>query len=307
MTVVVGADGVVGSEIASALGAFRVVFRVPRPGEVSIDAADELLRGAGVVVNASGFRVRPGLTESDYRRSHAGAVERLVHRLSKGALLIQISSASVLGKGVKGTEAARGMERPDSFGCPSYALAKLEAEECAREAAASAGLRLAILRPAILYGSKPDGMVGTLLSVAARGVLLRLVPSSHRHHLCSFPLLLDAVRSIARSGEASVAPLVLADPFVLTSDDLAATVASVHPPRVVLPFPAALAGSILRRFPRVSSPRLDLRTWGEILSILAMDTVYDPAETYRLLGLDPARFSRSRTWERLVRGLEAEA
>lgn len=307
MTVVVGADGVVGSEIASALGASRVVFRTPLPPEVSIDAADELLRGASVVVNASGFRVRPGLTESDYRRSHAGAVGRLVPRLSKGTLLIQISSASVLGKGSRGARDAREAERPESFGCPSYALAKLEAEERAREAAASAGLRLAILRPAILYGSKPDGMVGTLLSLAARGVLLRLVPSSHRHHLCSFPLLLEAVRSIVRTGATGVDPLALADPFVLTSDDLAATLASIHPPRVAIPFPAALAGSVLRRFPRARSPRLDLRTWGEILSILAIDTVYDTSGTYRLLGIDPARFSRSRTWERLVRGLEAEA
>jgi nucleoside-diphosphate-sugar epimerase len=303
---VVGADGVVGSVLAAALDAHRLVFRSPGPGEIAIGDADGPLRSAPVVINASGFRVRPGLSADDYRRSHAEAVGRLVPRLSKGALLVQVSSASVLGKDPARPLGNGGAGRPGSFGCPAYAIAKYEAEEAAREAAATVGVGLAILRPAILYGSSPDGMIGTLLALAAKGVLLRLVPSAHRHHLCSFPLLVEAVRALARRREGVEAPLVLADPFFLTNADLAGAVRSTHVARITIPFPAALAGSLVRLFPRSASPRLDLRTWGEILGILALDTVYDPAETYRLLAIDPARFTRARTWERLVRGLEAE-
>jgi nucleoside-diphosphate-sugar epimerase len=304
---VVGADGVVGKVLAVALDAHRIVFRSPGPGEIAIGDADEPLRSASVVINASGFRVRPGLSANDYRRSHAEAVAPLVPRLSKGALLVQISSASVLGKSTTRPLGNGDAGRPESFGCPAYALAKREAEETAREAAAVAGVRLVILRPAILYGPSPDGMLGTLLAIAGKGIHLRLVPAAHRHHLCSFPLLVEAVKALAGRGEAVESPLVLADPFFLTNADLAEAVASVRPARLTIPFPAALAGGVLRRFPRSASPPLDLRTWGEILAILALDTVYDPAETYRLLAIDPARFTRARTWKRLVRGLEADA
>ena len=307
MIAVVGADGVVGNVLAAALDARRIVFRAPGPGEIATGDADETLRSASVVINASGFRVRPGLSADDYRRSHAEAVARLVPRLSKGALLVQVSSASVLGRDPARPLGNSGAGRPESFGSPAYALAKREAEETAREATAAAGVRLAILRPAILYGSSPDGMLGTLLVLARKGILLRLAPAAHRHHLCSFPLLVEAVKALSRRGEGVEKPLVLADPFFLTNADLAEAVQSVHGARVTLPFPAALAGSILRLFPRSTSPRLDLRTWGEILGILALDTVYDPAETYRLLAIEPARFARARTWERLVRGHEAEA
>jgi nucleoside-diphosphate-sugar epimerase len=302
---VVGADGTVGSVLAGALGAGRVVYRDPRPGETSIGEADELLRSAAVVINASGFRVRPGLGAADYRRTHADAVARLVPRLSPGALLVQISSASVLGRDPTRPLGNDPAGRPGTFGCPAYALAKKEAEDVARGAAASRGLQIALVRPAVLYGPEPDGMIGTLLTLGKKGLLLRLVPSGHRHHLCSFPLLVEAIGRIARTGEGIEPPLIVADPFVVTSAEIAAAIRVLHRPGIAIPFPAGLGGGLLRLLPRAASPRLDLRTWGEILGILALDTVYDPSETYRLLGIDPSRFSRERTWERLVRGQEA--
>ncbi|HQR66752.1 MAG TPA: NAD-dependent epimerase/dehydratase family protein [Thermoanaerobaculia bacterium] len=305
MIAVVGADGTVGSALAAALGAGRVVYRDPRPGETSIGAADELLRSATVVVNAAGFRVRPGLASADYRESHAGAVARLIPRLAPGTMLVQISSASVLGKDPARALGADPAGRPETFGCPAYALAKREAEEVARAAAAAHGLKIVVVRPAVLYGPEPDGMIGTLLTLGRKGLLLRLVPAGHRHHLCSFPLLVEAIERIARAGEPIEPPLVVADPFVVTSAEIAAAIREVHRPRVAIPFPAGLGGAVLRLFPRPTSPQLDLRTWGEILGILALDTVYEPHETFRRLGIDPSRFSRERTWERLIRGMEA--
>lgn len=308
MTVVVGADGFVGGELASALGASRVVFGPARDSrETPFDAARPLLSGADVVVNASGFRVRPGLTAADYRRTHADTVESLVPTLSPGTLLIHVSSASVLGRSPGALPPNDEEGSPGTFGCPDYALAKRAAERAARAAAAARGVRVAILRPAILYGRVPDGMIGTLAAMARRGVLLRLVPARHRHHLCSLPLLIECVRAVAARGAAIEEPLAVADPFFVTSAEIAAVVREIHRPALSLPFPAGVAGAFLRRFPRSSSPRLDLRTWGEILCILALDTVYDTAGTYRLLGIDVSRFSRPRTWDRLARGLEAES
>lgn len=305
--VVVGADGYVGGALASSLGAARVVFRPARdPGETPFDEAGAVLSGADVVVNASGYRVRPGLGAADYRRTHAGAVERLVPALAPGSLLIHVSSASVLGRSPAAPPHDGEDGSPGTFGCPDYAIAKRDAERIARTAARARGVRLAIVRPAVLYGPAPDGMIGTLTALAARGVLLRLAPGRHRHHLCSLPLLVETVRVLARQGESVETPLTVADPFVVTSAEIAAINLELHRPRFSLPFPAGAAGAFLRRLPRSSSPRLDLRTWGEILCILALDTVYDPSETYRLLGIDASRFSRARTWERLARGLEAE-
>jgi nucleoside-diphosphate-sugar epimerase len=308
VTVVVGADGFVGGALASALGAARVVFGPARePADTPFDEAGALLSKAGVIVNASGFRVRPGLGAADYRRTHAETVARLVPALTPGSLLIHTSSASVLGRSPSALPPNDEAGSPETFGCPDYAIAKRDAERAARAAASERGVRLVILRPAILYGRVPDGMIGTLAALAARGVLLRLVPARHRHHLCALPLLVETVRAVVRKGRAIETPLAVADPFFVTSCEIAGLVREMHGPAVSLPFPAGVAGAVMRRFPRSSSPRLDLRTWGEILCILALDTVYDTAETYRLLGIDVSRFSRPHTWERLARGQEAEA
>jgi nucleoside-diphosphate-sugar epimerase len=307
-TAVVGADGFVGGALAAALDADRVVFRPARDAsETEIGNAGALLGAAGVVVNASGMRVRPGLGEADYRRTHEEAVRSLVPRLAPGALLVHVSSASVLGRDPLAPPPNDEAGRPETFGCPAYAVAKRDAERAAREAAGARGIRLVVLRPAVLYGRERDGMFGTLASLAERGLLLRLLPASHRHHMCALPLFVEAVRAVASAGEALEAPVTLADPFVVTSAELTTLVSTIFRPAWTLPFPAGPAGALLRRLPRSGSPRLDLATWGEILSILALDTVYDAGDSFRLLGLDPSRFARERTWERLARGLAADA
>jgi nucleoside-diphosphate-sugar epimerase len=303
---VVGAEGTVGGTLAAALGATRVVYREPRAGEVALYAADSVLRDASVVVNAGGFRVRPGLGDADYRRSHGEEVARLVPRLSRGALFLQISSASVLGKDPSRPLGGNGAEgRPETFGCPAYARSKRDAEDVARREAVPRGVKVTVLRPAVLYGPVPDGMIGTLLALAGKGLLLRLVPGRHRHHLCSFPLLVEVVSRLVRKEEGRNAPLVVADPFVLTSEEITEAIRAVRRPRISVPFPAGAAGAALRLLPRARASRLDLRTWGEILGILALDTVYDPSGTFRDLSIDPSVFSRERTWDLLVRGLEA--
>jgi nucleoside-diphosphate-sugar epimerase len=304
--VVVGADGFVGGALAAALGGARIVFRRARDaGETPVENADTLLAGADVVVNASGLRVRPGLSAADYRRTHADAVVRLVPKLAPGSLLVHISSASVLGRSPATPPPNDEAGRPESFGCPAYAAAKRDAERVAREEARVRGIRLVVLRPAILYGREPDGMFGTLVSLASRGVLLRVVPAAHRHHMCALPLFIAAVGAAAARDKGLDGPLTVADPFAVTNAEISALLTERFGAAWRVPFPAGAAGSVLRRLPRSSSPRFDLATWGEILSILALDTVYDADDAFRVLGLDPDLFSRERTWEKLARGREA--
>src|SRR5262245_42582776 len=95
---VVGADGFVGGGLAEALQAKGGVYGPPGNGDTPISQAAELLKNADVVVNAGGFRVRRGLTYTDYQHCHQGATSALVPRIRKGALLVHISSAHVLGK-----------------------------------------------------------------------------------------------------------------------------------------------------------------------------------------------------------------
>src|SRR5260370_24554041 len=94
---VVGADGFVGSHIAAALDASKVVYRSPQDGEVHITQAEGLVRTADIIFNAAGFRIRPGLTLADYRRAHQGAPAPLGPSVRPAALLLDIASAPGLG------------------------------------------------------------------------------------------------------------------------------------------------------------------------------------------------------------------
>ncbi len=49
------------------------------------------------------------------------------------------------------------------------------------------------------------------------------------------------------------------------------------------------------------NPKIDLVTWGEILGVMNLDTVYDPTKTFELLGIDPSLYSRDNTLDRLIK------
>ena len=67
-----------------------------------------------------------------------------------------------------------------------------------------------------------------------------------------------------------------------------------------LPVPAPWLSTLLRHACHATNPRLDLATWGEIFGVLHLDTVYDPCETFRLLAIDPAQYSREKTLQPLI-------
>ena len=299
---VVGADGFVGGHLAEALQAKRVVYGPCRNGEIPISQAEGLLREADVIINAGGFRVRPGLAYADYQHSHQGATSALVPWIRKGALLLHISSASVLGKSKDQKLGNQATPNPGTFPCPAYARAKLEADQFLQRAAPEGGFRVIFLRPAVIYSPQGAGMIDTLLGLAKRGIILRLYPRSARHHLCDMELLLDVIRRlIQQEDRAQPACLVVADPYTVSNRELE-TMIRQHLTKkcLTLPIPVAWMSRLFRLSFRSRSSKLDLRTWGEILGVLNLDTVYDPFETFRLLGIEPSDYSLEKTVDPLI-------
>jgi nucleoside-diphosphate-sugar epimerase len=297
---VVGADGFVGGGLAAALRAERIVYGPARDGDTHVSLAEGLLGRADVVVNCGGFRIRPGCTYADYQRSHQGSTSAFVPWIRKGALLLHISSASVLGRG-HGL-GNRTPPNPDSFPSPAYARAKLEEDRYLEKASAERGFRVLFLRPAVVYSAQGAGMVGTLLKLARRGITLHLYPREARHHLVHMDLLADVARRVVeRRDLPNLSCLVVADPYTVTNRDLEAM---IHPAlrkgSLPVPLPVHWMSALLRHTFHSRNPKLDLKTKGEVFGVLAMDTVYDPSETFRLLGIDPARYSSEKTLQPVI-------
>jgi len=304
LVAVIGADGFVGGQLAEALQAERIVYGPARTSqEININEAEELVRRADVIINAGGFRVRPGLSYPDYQRSHEAATSALVPWVRKRALFVHLSSAAVLGKSKDQKLGNRTPPNPRSFPSPAYALAKLEADQFLQRAAADRGFRLVILRPAVLYSRQGDSMLDTLVRLAKRGLLLDPYPRMSRHHLCSIDLFVEVVRRVVRKGDLPQASiLVIADPFTITNRDLETMIRKHLRQRVVaLPLALPLMSAVLRHSFHSGNPRLDLVTWGEILGVLSLDTVYDPHETFSLLGVEPTRYSLEASLEPIIR------
>ena len=300
---VVGADGFVGSHLATALDARRIVYRAAAGSEVHITQANTLLEKADVIVNAAGFRIRPGFTAEDYRRSHQGATAKLVPFVRRGALFLHMSSASVLGKSKDKKLGNRTQPDLTHFPAPDYARAKLEADEYLKTAAVEHDFRLVFLRPSNLYAPGAEGMLLSLMRLANRGIILRLYPRNSRQHFCDINLLADVARRVIENGTLPQASaLVVADPYTVTNRELEELIRR-HLRRsvVTVPLPVSLMSSIFRHSIRSTNPKLDWVTQGEILGFMNLDSVYDPSETFSVLGIDSSRYSREHTLEPVIR------
>jgi nucleoside-diphosphate-sugar epimerase len=304
VTVVVGADGFVGGGLAQALGAKRVVYGPCQNGDVHVSKAERLLNQADVVINAGGFRVRRGLTYADYQSCHEGATRAIVPGIRRGALLVHVSSAHVLGKSPRQAVDQETVPRPTTYPSAAYALAKLEADRYVERAAAERGFRAIFLRPTILYGRRDDmSLPDNLCKLAKRGTTLRLYPREARHHLCHLDLLVDVTRRvIEREDLPNPLSLLVADPYTVTSRQLEQLI-SRHVSRrtVTVPIPAPIMSAMLRRAFHSRNPKYDLRTWGDIFGVFHLDTVYDASKTFHLLGIDPARYAQEKTLEPFIR------
>ncbi len=300
---VVGADGFVGSHLAAALGATKVVYRPAQAGEVHISEAEGLLRKTDVIVNAAGFRIRPGFNFANYQQSHKGATAALVPSIRPGALFLHISSASVLGKSKDKKLGNHTQPDPTSFPAPDYARAKLEADKFLVKAASEKGFRLVFMRPSNLYAPGGEGMIRSMLRLANRGVILRLYPRDGRQHFCDVNLFAEAVRRVIYNGGLPQSTtLVVADPYTVTNRELEQMIRRYLRRRtVIVPLPLSVMSTVLRHSIRTRNPKFDWVTRGEILGFMNLDSVYDPFETFNILGMDTSSYSRERSLEPLIK------
>jgi nucleoside-diphosphate-sugar epimerase len=301
---VVGADGFVGGGFADGLNAKRIVYAASRNDEIHISQAESLLRKADVIINAGGFRVRRGLTYSDYRRCHAEANAVFIPWVRKDTLFIHMSSAHVLGKSKRERLGNDTEPNPSTYPSADYAVAKLEADREIEKAALERGFRAVFLRPTILYARPGDtSLPDNLCKWAMRGNVLRLYPRDARHHLCHLDILVEVVRrTIAQNDLPNLSRLVVADPYTITSRELEdMIVKNLARPARPIPIPSPLLSAPLRLLFHSRNPKYDLRTWGDIFGVFHLDTEYDPFETFRLLHIDPSQYSRNRTLEPFVR------
>lgn len=302
LIVVVGTDGFVGGRLAEALHAQRVVYGRCQNGDIHVTRAQALLSQADVIINAGGFRLRPGLTYADYQRSHQGATSAIIPWVRKRALFIHMSSAAVLGRSSEHKLGNHMPPDPKSFPSPAYALAKFEADQFLEKAAVERGFRLVFLRPGVLYAPRTDGMVNSLVKLAKRGIVLRLYPRSARHHLCDMNLFVEVVRRIIKTGGLpSLSAFVIADPVPVTNRELEEMIRrNLSQKSTTLPVPLLLLGTLLRHSFHSTNPGFDLLTWGEILGVMGLDTVYEPSDTFQRLGIDPSQYSPDKTLEPLI-------
>jgi nucleoside-diphosphate-sugar epimerase len=282
-TLILGKGGTIGAVLARRLEAPAIEVRVPDPrDEAPIPEAVD----ADVVVNAGGPRVRPGLGPADYLREHVGLATKLARSMRPGSHLVHLSSTAVYGAW-GAPLALEAPPRPERFPSAAYARAKLAAEKAAREGRAR-GVRVTVLRPSMVYGPGIDSALASILRLASRGVSLRLLPGTLRQHLTHVELLGDAVARAIEVPPSSDEPrmFVVADPFVLTNEEL------VAPRGVPVPVPLRV-GRALHAFARaLHRERLALDT----LAVLALDNVFDERPLFEALQLDRARYARSRTF-----------
>ena len=301
---VVGADGVVGSTLAAAVGGYRVLHGSPRgaPREVMIRDAQEPIRSSGVVFNSQGLRQMGGLSAAQFRQSHVDSTRSLVEAMSPGATLVHISSASVLG-----LPSGRGPHRPApaAFPMPDYATVKLEAEQLAIAEGVRRGLAVVVLRLTVVNTDPLDGMLKTLVTQARRGVLLDLRPHASVHHFCSGALLGEVAKQVAsRNWPVGAAQIfTVGDPFVVSNAELAHDVSRRWRTWLRVPLWAGSTAWALRRGSSVLRTRRGAAA-ARVLGVIGMNVAYDVDATYEALGLDRAAFSKTATFDRV---LDAEA
>lgn len=291
-TLVVGSDGTLGCILVDRLGVRGVRMRC---ADWRAEAPAEIAQ-ADVVVNVAGPRVRPGLGWADYMREHVGVTSAIARTMRAGTRLVHVSSTAVYG--ARGERLGlQSPEAPTLFPSSAYACAKLAAENAARAIARARGVAVRVLRPSMVYGPGVESALETVRKLARRGLRLRLAPGDVRQHLLHVDLL---VRAVDRAAVAALAPdeapLLVADPFVLTNADVVCSGGSSSGARLPLAIDVRAMSSVHRALSRTG---LELAPAAlEALAVLGLDNTFDVAPTWRALGVDPAQFARERTFDR---------
>jgi nucleoside-diphosphate-sugar epimerase len=292
-TVVVGADGTLGSLLAGRLDARGVRLRCKDM------AADEPLQldRASTVINAAGPRARPGLDWSDYFREHLGTSRAIVRAMEPGTHLIHLSSTAVFG--------ARAMRlncdspvSPLLFPMAAYAAAKYAAELAVRTLCEEKGIKLTVFRLSMVYGRGVESALDSLCIMADRGLRLALKPGSLRQHLLHIDLLIYGLMQARQCGPLGSRPLILADPFSVTNAEINEAIARIYPKSFSVPAPLSSFLILSRHWGRMPEFRITMPLAS--LAVLAIDNEFAWEPAFQALGMNPCEFERAHTFDRYL-------
>jgi nucleoside-diphosphate-sugar epimerase len=291
--IVAGADGTLGALLVDKLRARGITIRCK---DMRHNQPLQLDR-ATTVVNAAGPRARPGLDWSDYFREHLGTTRAIVRAMKPGNHLIHLSSTAVFG--------ARSMrldsdspESPLLFPMAAYASAKYAAELAVRALCEEKKIRLTILRLSMVYGPGIDSAMASLSKMAARGLRLALKPGSARQHLLSRELLIQGLMNACQYGPLGPRPLILADPFSITNDEINRAIARIHPKAFSVALPLGCFERLSRLWMRLAEYKFTMPIAS--LAVLAIDNEFDWQPAFQALRLNPAEFGRDQTFDRYL-------
>jgi len=227
-TIVTGASGFIGKSLCTALsGAGH------QPVAVSLRSEAPRFAGAHAVVHLAGIAHRAGVDAAELHRVNVALTEKVGRAAAEaGALLVFVSSVKVHGEESTAplTESAR-IAPGDA-----YAESKARAEDVLR---GIAGLRLAVLRPPLVYGPAVKANFLALMRAVARGIPLPFAGIENRRSLLYAGNLADAIVRCAERG--STGAWLVADGPPLSTPELCRRLAAAlgRPPRL-FPFPVAL-------------------------------------------------------------------
>jgi len=292
-TIVVGADGTLGSLLVQRLGARGVTIRCKDM------TRDEplALESPATVINAAGPRARPGLGWADYFREHLGTSRAIIRSIKAGSHLIHLSSTAVFGaRGVK-----LDVDSPESpllFPMPAYAGAKYAAELAMRGWCAERGIGLTIFRLSMVYGKGIDSALESMRKMAARGLRLALKPESLRQHLLNIELLVHGLMQSCRCGPLGPRALTLADPFSVTNSEINDAISRLYPKAISVSVPLGCFAKLSKRWNCMSEFRITMPLAS--LAVLAIDNEFAWQPAFQSLGIDPAEFDRKHALDRYL-------
>ena len=258
---VTGATGFTGGHLARGLAArgdqVRALVRdrgraaAALPGvelvEGDLTDADSLARavdGVDVVYNIAALYRAAGLDDAVYRAVNATAVGTLIARAGAAGVRRVVHCSTV---GVHG-DIAHPPANEDAPLAPGdvYQQTKLEGEGIGREAAARAGVELAIARPTGIYGPGDRRLLKLFRGVARRRFVV-LGRGDIWYHLTFIDDLVEGFRLCGTAPAAAGRTYILSGPEVTTLNELVAItadVAGVTPLPLHLPvWPFWLAGA----------------------------------------------------------------
>lgn len=231
------------------------------------------------------------------------ATSKLISYIKKDCIFIHISSASVLGKSKNKIFDDNHIPDPKSFPCSNYAQTKLETDVWLQKKSNEKEFKLFIIRPSVLYSSDGEGMLNSLLKLAKKRIILRLYPRKARHHLCEMKLFIKTVNQIIKThNQLSQQIFIIANPYTITNIQIEKEIRkNMTKNNIIIPLPLSLISFFLRIGFLSKIFKYDFVTWGEILDIMNLDTVYATSSTFKLLDIDKSEYSKEKTFSKLIK------